>query len=86
VTWGVDFTTNARADLVGLEPEISEAVTEALVSWTQGGPPRENRRQLGGIVFYEATVAGRYLVGYTVREEPQSFVVLWLRRKPGVLT
>lgn len=83
MSWGVDFTTNARADLVGLEPAVSEAVTDVLVAWARDGPPLAGRRELGGIVFYESTVAERYLLGYAVKEDSQAFVVLWLRRKPG---
>lgn len=83
MSWGVDFTTNARADLVGLDPAVSEAVTDVLVAWARDGPPLASRRELGGIVFYESTVAERYLLGYAVREYPQAFVVLWLRRQPG---
>jgi len=83
VTWAVDFTTNARTDLVGLDPEVSEVITDVLVAWAQNGPPLGNRRELGGMVFYESTVAERYLLGYSVRADQQAFVVLWLRRKPG---
>jgi len=83
VTWAVDFTTNARTDLVGLDPEVSEVITDVLVAWAQNGPLLGNRRELGGMVYYESTVAERYLLGYSVRADQQAFVVLWLRRTPG---
>lgn len=63
MSWGVDFTTNARADFVGLDPMVSEAVTDVLVAWARDGPPLATGRELRGIVFYESTVAERYLLG-----------------------
>ncbi len=56
MTWDVDFTTRARADLVGLEPDDNEALIDQLVAWTQDGPPRQNSRTMIGIEFYEAVV------------------------------
>ena len=86
MTWGVDFTSQARADLVGLDVDASDALTELLVGWMATGPPQENGRQLAGVLFYEATLVGRYLLGYSIKDDPPAFVVLWLRRKPGALT
>jgi hypothetical protein len=83
VTWGVDFTSRARADLVGLQPEVADTITDTLVDWVQNGPPRENERELAGMVFYEASIVDRYLVGYMVKDDPPAFVILWLRRQPG---
>lgn len=83
MTWGVDFTSQARADLVGLDADASDVLTETLISWMAIGPPRENGRRLAGVLFYEATVLGRYLLGYSIKDDPPAFIVLWLRRKPG---
>ena len=83
MTWGVDFTSQARADLVGLDADVSDAVTETLVGWMTTGPPQENGRRLAGVLFFEATLLGRYLLGYPIKEDPPAFVVLWLRRKPA---
>jgi hypothetical protein len=83
VTWGIDYTTQARADLVGLDADVTEAITDALVSWLAEGLPRRNERVLAGIRFYEATVADRVIVGYTVKDEPPAFALLWIRTKPG---
>ena len=74
-----------RSDLVGLEEQASEILTDTLVAWVENGPPRENRRQLGGIEFFEASIAQRYLLGYIVREEPPGVLLLWLRRRPGLV-
>jgi len=84
VTWGIDYTSQIRADLVGLDADVSDAITELLVVWMASGPPRENARVLAGIGFYEAVVADRYLLGYSVKEAPARLALLWLRRKPGV--
>jgi hypothetical protein len=84
VIWGIDFTTQAREDLVGLDPDVMEAITDTLISWLAGGPPRENERVLAGIRFYEASVADQVLLGYTIKQEPPAFAVLWVRAKPGL--
>jgi hypothetical protein len=84
VTWGIDFTTRARSDLVGMDPDEHEAIIDSLMAWTADGPPREHGRTLIGITFFEETVAVRYLLAYTVDEDQQRFVVMWLREKPGL--
>ena len=85
MTWGIDFTSRVRADVVGLEERDSEELTDTLMVWVENGPPRENRRQLGGVEFFEATIAQRYLLGYIVREDPPGVLLLWLRRRPGLV-
>jgi hypothetical protein len=84
VTWGIDFISRVRTDLVGLEEQTSEALTDTLMAWVENRPPRENRRQLGGVEFFETTIAQRYLLGYVVREDPPGVLLLWLRRRPGL--
>ncbi len=81
--WHVDFTSGVRVDLVGLESEASEALTNTLVTWLEEGPPRQNKRTMLDIDFYEAVVADRYLLAYVLDDERQRFVLLWLRVKPG---
>lgn len=85
MTWGIDFTRRVHADLVGLEDPTNEVLTDTLMVWVENGPPRENRRQLGGTEFFEATIADRYLLGYIVRQDPPSVLLLWLRRRPGLV-
>lgn len=82
MTWDVDFATSIRADLVGLEPEVNEALLDKLVVWTEHGPPREGARTMQGITFYEAVVANHYLIAYSVDNDRQRFVLLWLRSRP----
>lgn len=83
MTWDVDFTTEVRADLVGLESVVSEALTDALVGWLDHGPPCQGERTLAGMTFYEEVIADRYVLGYAVDAGRQRFVLLWLRAKPG---
>jgi len=83
VTWHVDFTSGVRADLVGLGPDVTEALTDVLVTWLADGPPRSNPRTMRGIGFYEAVVGERYLLAYAVDDDRQRFVLLWLRHRPG---
>lgn len=82
MTWGVDYTSRMRADLVGLDSDVSNAITDLVVAWMAEGPPKELERVLAGLTFYEAPVAGRFLVGYMVDDKAPRFVLLWLRRKP----
>lgn len=79
----VDYTSRIRADLVGLDPDVSNAITDMVVAWMAEGPPREDERVLAGLTFYEAPVADRFLVGYMVNDKAPRFILLWLRRKPG---
>jgi hypothetical protein len=34
-------------------------------------------------VFYEAAIAGEYLVAFTIDDSRQRFLLLWLRERPG---
>ena len=61
-----------------------EAIISSLVEWADEGPPREQGRTLIGITFFEETVADRYLLAYTVDDQRQRFVVMWVREKPGL--
>ncbi len=72
MTWCIDFTTRARQDLVGLDAGLMEAVTDTLVGWLAEGPPRQSERVLAGVRFYEASVADRVILGYTVKRGPAS--------------
>lgn len=44
MTWGVDYTSRVRADLVGLDPDVGNAITDMVVAWMAEGPPREHER------------------------------------------
>jgi hypothetical protein len=83
VTWNVDYTTQARLDLVGLDSELTEAITDAIVDWLERGPPRRGERVLAGVTFYEETIAGRVIVGYVVDPARERFALLWIRTRPG---
>ncbi len=83
MTWDIDYTTQAREDLGGLDTDLMEAITDTLIVWLAEGPPRQNERVLAGIRFYEASVADRVNLGYTVKEDPPAFALLWVRTKPG---
>lgn len=82
MTWDIDFTTRFRADIVGLEADVDEAIMLVLVGWMSDGPPREDARCMIGIEFYEATIADRNVVAYSIDDVRHRFVVLWLRQRP----
>ena len=82
MTWGIDLTSIARSELVGLEPGITDAVADVLMSWLTEGPPRDGGRTVMDIPFYEAPVGDDYLLAYTVDEERRRVAVLWIRARP----
>jgi hypothetical protein len=86
VTWGVDFTTTARSDLVGLDADVTTAIIDTLADWSEIGPPRSNQREIAGITFYESAVAENCLVAYTIDDSRRRFALLWLRERPGSAT
>jgi hypothetical protein len=86
VTWGIDFTSRARSDLVGLDPEVREEIDDDLIAWAEMGPPLENGRLIAGLLVYEHIIAGRFLLGYVVKDSPPSLALLWLRRRPSGTT
>lgn len=83
MTWGIDFTTTARSDLVGLASDVTSTILDTLVEWSEIGPPRSNHREIAGITFYESAVADGYLVAYTIDDTRRRFALLWLRERPG---
>ena len=83
MTWGVDFTTTARSDVVGLDFVVTSAITDTLVVWSEIGPPRTNQREIAGITFYESAIADRYLVAFTIDDSRGRFALLWFRERPG---
>lgn len=84
MTWGTDFTTTARTDLVGLNADVIERIVDTLVEWGEMGPPRNRRRVIGGVEFYESEIAENYLIAYIIDAFRQRFAILWLREKPGL--
>jgi hypothetical protein len=83
VTWGVDFTTTARSDLVGLDSEVATTIFDTLVEWSELGPPHSNQREIAGITFYEAAIADHLLAAYTIDDSRRRFALLWLRERPS---
>ncbi len=83
MTWGIDLTSIARSELVGLDPDVNDAVADLLMSWLAEGPPREGGRTVMDIPFYEVPVADDYLLAYSVDDERRRVAVLWIRARPG---
>ena len=83
MTWGIDLTSIARSELVGLAADVSDAVADLLMSWLAEGPPRAGGRTVMDIQFYEVPVDDDYLLAYTVDDERRRVAVLWIRARPG---
>jgi hypothetical protein len=73
VTRGIDFTTRARSDLVGLDSGEHEVIIDSLVAWSDDGPPREHGRTPMQMTLHEEVVADRYLLAYTIDQERRRF-------------
>lgn len=84
MTWGIDLTSVARSELVGLDPDVHDAVADVLMAWLAEGPPREGGRTLMDIPFYEVPVAQDYLLAYSVDDDRRRVAVLWIRARPGM--
>ena len=84
MSWGIDLTSIARSELVGLAADVNDAVANVLMSWLAEGPPREDGRTVMDIPFYEVPVADDYLLAYTVDDERRRVAVLWIRARPGM--
>jgi len=84
VSWGIDLTSIARSELVGLAADVTDAVADVLMSWLADGPPREGGRTVMDIPIYEVPVADDYLLAYTVDDERRRVAVLWIRARPGM--
>ena len=82
MTWGVDYTTRMKSDLVGIEPEVNTALTEFVADWEHNGPPRSNRRAVGSMELFEELVGDRHIVAYIIDDARQRFALLWLRETP----
>ena len=83
MTWHVDLTERFLSDRIGLQADLSEAITDTIVSWIETGPPRQNPRDVAGITVYQEPVAGALLLGYMIDDARQRFLVLWLTRGPS---
>ena len=83
MTWYADFTPQVRADLVGLDESVGDALFDLLVEWSNEGPPLRGERTVGGFTFYEEVVAERFLLAYVVDQDRNRFLLLWLRNRPG---
>jgi hypothetical protein len=58
-------------------------IIDPLVELSEVGPPRSNRREIAGIVFYESSIAEKYLAAYTIDDSHRRFALLWMRERPG---
>ena len=84
MTWGIDFTSTARSDLVGLDAAVTTKIIDTLVQWSETEPPCVGRREIVGIEFYESDIGDHYLVAYIIDDSSHRFALLWLRERPGL--
>ncbi len=82
MTWTADYTRRIDEELIGIDPEIREAVTDLVKLWTETGPSRTNRHDVAEMELFETPVGARHLMGYIIDDERQRFALLWLREKP----
>ncbi len=79
MTWGIDLTSVARSELVGLGPDLNDAVTDVLMTWLADGPPRRGNSTGDEHPLYEVPVADDYLLAYSVDVMRRRVAVLWIR-------
>jgi len=80
VTWRVLATQASEPDFAALTEDERDALNEELFRWVDAGPPRGNRRVVGGVQIYEALVLSQFRVTYLVYETEPYVAVLKVRR------
>ena len=82
MSWEFDLTSTYRSDLIGLDADVDDAITNVITEWLRHGPPRRNPRNMAGTTFYEEVIDDRYLIAYMIDDVRQRFLLLWLRDRP----
>ncbi len=53
MTWGIDYTARMKSDLVGIKPEVNDALTELIANWKRDGPTCSGSRAFGSMKIFE---------------------------------
>lgn len=89
MTWRVFATESCQPDFDRLTERERIAVAEDLFRWVENGPPRTNRRLVGGAEIFEDEIPSGFAVTYFVEEREPYVAVLRVRRpppRPGLAT
>jgi hypothetical protein len=82
VSWRV-LTDTAWSDLEGLTAEERSSIASDLMAWTEHGPPRGNRREVGGALLFTDDLPSGFRVVYVVDESVPYAAVVRIRRRPS---
>jgi hypothetical protein len=81
VSWRVFATNESQPDFDKLSEADRAALDADLFGWVEHGPPRINRRIVGGARFFEDAVPSGLVVTYFVNETVPYVAILRVRRR-----
>jgi hypothetical protein len=79
VNWRILATDASQPDFDRLNEEARAALTDDLFGWVEAGPPRTNRRFVGGLELFEDRVESGFTVTYFVEELTPYVAILRVR-------
>lgn len=79
MTWRVVTGDAAWSDIEGLTDAEWAAVASGLVAWVDTGPPRSQRRVVGGVELFEDEIAPGCRATYLVNEAEAYVAVVRVR-------
>jgi mRNA-degrading endonuclease RelE of RelBE toxin-antitoxin system len=80
VSWRVFLTDSSQPDLEPLSEAEQGALVDELFGWVEAGPPRTNRRVVGGVELFEERLESGFVVTYFVDEGEPYVAVVRVRR------
>jgi hypothetical protein len=80
VSWRLFLTDTSQPDLEPLSEAERSALVDDLFGWVEAGPPRTNRRVVGGVELFEERLESGFVVTYFVDEAEPYVAVVRVRR------
>jgi hypothetical protein len=79
VNWRIFATDASQPDFDRLSDEERAALADDLFGWVESGPPRANRRVVGGLDLFEDRVRSGFTVTYFVDDLAPYVAILRVR-------
>jgi hypothetical protein len=79
VNWRILATDGSQSDFDRLSEEERAALADDLFGWVEAGPPKTNRRVVGGLELFEDRVQSGFTVTYFVDDSAPYVGILRVR-------
>ena len=79
MNWRILATDGSQSDFDRLSDDERAALVDDLFGWVEVGPPRTNRRVVGGLELFEDRVESGFIVTYFVEESAPYIGILRVR-------